>query len=302
MVVITVASVAVNALTAARAATPGGLTYLMAGDVPTRIRTWGTAGSPVVLVHGAAETADTWEPVAELLARTHRVYAFDLNGWGYSRRVGPYTLDHQTRQLLGLLDALGLQRPVLVGHSSGAAPVAEAVLRVPERIGGLLLLDGDALDSGPGERSVARFLAVPPYRTTLLRLGLRSDALIRSIYARQCGPACPALDAAGVAAWRRPLQVGGAEDALWGLVREGGPGLKADRLSRVASTGVPASVVFGAQDDVFAPGTPERTARRIGAPAPTLIPGGRHLTMISNPADVTAAIESLTARTTPPPA
>jgi len=297
---VTVASFGVNALTAGRAATPAGLTFVQAADVPTRIRTWGTAGSPVVLVHGAAETADTWAPVAERIAAAgHRVYALDLVGWGYSRRIGPYSLDHQTRQLLGLLDTLGLQRPVLVGHSSGAAPAAEAVLREPGRIGGLLLLDGDALDTGAGQQSAARFLVVPPYRTTLLRLALRTDALIRSVYGRQCGPRCPQLDAAGVDAWRRPLQVGGAEDALWGMFSAGTPGLSAQRLSGVAATGVPTSVVFGAEDDVFPAGTPEETARRIGAPAPALIPGAHHLTMISDPGPVADAVLALTTRATP---
>jgi pimeloyl-ACP methyl ester carboxylesterase len=144
-------SVVVNILTAGRAATPASLAFVQAGDVPTRVRTWGTSGSPIVLVHGAAESADTWQAVAERLATDHRVYALDLDGWGYSRRVAPFDLDHQTRQLLGLLDTFGLHRPVLVGHSSGAAVVAEAALRAPQSIGGVLLLDGDALATGAGQ-------------------------------------------------------------------------------------------------------------------------------------------------------
>jgi pimeloyl-ACP methyl ester carboxylesterase len=288
--------VIVNVFTGARAATPAGLTFVRAADVPTRIRTWGSTGSPIVLVHGAAETADTWAPVAERLAAGHRVYALDLDGWGYSRRVAPYDLDHQTRQLLGLLDTLGLDRPVLVGHSSGAAVVAEAALRAPARIGGVMLLDGDALASGAGQRSFARYLIVPPYRTAVLRLALRSDALIRSLYGRQCGPRCPALDAAGVDAWRRPLQVGGAEDGLWGMLDAGVPGLSTQRLSGLAATGLPTAVVFGAQDGVFPSGTPQRTAQRVGAPPPLIIPNARHLTMISDPGPVAGAVEALVAR------
>jgi len=300
LVVLTVASLGINALTAGRAAVPAGLTFVPAADVPTRIRTWGTTGSPVVLVHGAAETADTWDAVARQLAGTHRVYALDLDGWGYSHRVAPYDLDHQTRQLLGLLDTLGLVRPVLVGHSSGAAPVAEAALRAPGRIGGILLLDGDALATGAGPPPALRYLLLPPYRTTLLRLGLRSDALIRSLYGRECGPRCPALDAAGVDAWRRPLQVSGAEDGLWGMISAGNVGMSARRLAGVAATGVPASVVFGAQDSLFPAGSPQQTAQRVGAPAPLLIPDARHLTLISDPGPVAGAIEALAARAVRP--
>jgi pimeloyl-ACP methyl ester carboxylesterase len=292
-VTLTVASVVVNAMTGTPRPAPAGLDHVLAGDVRTRIRTWGTAGSPIVLVHGAAESADTWEPVAERLALHHRVYALDSVGWGYSQRVAPYGLDHQTRQLLALLDALDLTRPVLVGHSSGAAVVAEAALRAPDRVGGVLLLDGDALATGAGERTPLSRLVLPPWRTTVLRLAVRSDALIRSVYSRQCGPRCPALDAAGVDAWRRPFQVEGAEAGLWGMLEAGVPGMDAGRLAGLAALRMPTAVVFGAEDDVFPAGTPEQTAARIGAPPPLLIPGARHLTMISDPGTVADAVLTL---------
>ncbi|MGW3139653.1 alpha/beta fold hydrolase [Streptomyces sp. NPDC001139] len=297
LLVVTTASLTFNAFTAGRAAPPAGLRYVQAADIRTRYREWGTAGSPVVLVHGAFEQADTWSRLAPLLARDHRVYALDLTGDGYSRRRGPYTVDHFTRQLLGFLGALHLggpgERPLLVGHSSGAAVVTEAALRAPGRIGSVMLLDGDALDTGAGPPPALKYLFVDPYRTSLLRLGLSTDRLIRAVYDAQCGPACPRLDAAGVDEWRRPLRVAGAETALWDMLGEGVPGLPASRVARLATVRIPKSVVFGAHDDVFGKGTPRETARRIGAPPPTLVPGARHLTMISSPHQVAAAVESL---------
>ncbi|MGW5235199.1 alpha/beta fold hydrolase [Streptomyces nodosus] len=299
MVVVTAASFTYNGFTAGRATPPPGLSYVQAGDVRTRYQTWGTTGSPVVLVHGAFETVDTWSRLAPLLARHHRVYALDLTGDGYSERRGPYDVDHFTRQLLGFLDAMDLggpgARPLLVGHSSGAAVVTEAALRAPGRTGGVMLLDGDALDTGAGPPSGLKYVLIDPYRTSLLRLGISGDGLIRSLYDAQCGPACPPLDAAGVDQWRRPLQVPGAEGALWSMLGEGVPGLPADRVARLAALELPKAVVFGAQDDVFSWRTPEQTARRIGAPPPTLIPGARHLTMISDPDAVAAAVDKVMA-------
>ncbi|MEW2305553.1 alpha/beta hydrolase [Streptomyces sp. NPDC006655] len=297
LAVVTMASLVFNAFTAGRAAPPEGLRYVQAADIRTRYRTWGTSGSPVVLVHGAFEQADTWARLAPLLARDHRVYALDLTGDGYSERRGPYTVDHLTRQLLGFLSAVHLggpgERPLLVGHSSGAAVVAEAALRAPGRIGSVMLLDGDALDTGAGPPSAAKYLLVDPYRTSLLRLGLGVDRLIRSFYDAQCGPACPRLDAAGVDEWRRPLRVPGAEAALWNMLGQGVPGLPVGQVARLAALRIPKSVVFGAEDDVFSEQTPQQTARRIGAPPPTLIPRARHLTMISDPRRVAAAVEAL---------
>ncbi|MGI8334593.1 alpha/beta fold hydrolase [Actinomadura scrupuli] len=300
ILVVTLASFGYNALTAHRATPPEGMSYTRAGDVLTRYRTWGSTGSPVVLVHGAFESADTWSRLAPLLARDHRVYALDLTGYGYSDRRGPYTTGHLAGQLLGFLDAMHLggprDRPVLVAHSSGAAAAAEATLRAPDRVGGLMFLDGDALATGAGARSPVRYLLIPPYRVSMLRLALRSDWIIRSVYSRQCGPACPRLDRAGLDQWRRPFQVPGAEAGLWDLVAAGVPGVDPARLAGLRAVAAPKAVVFGASDDVFAKDAPAETAARIGAPAPTLIPGAHHLTMISDPAAVAAAVEALAAR------
>ncbi|MER6127746.1 alpha/beta hydrolase [Streptomyces sp. NPDC001795] len=300
LVAVTTASFIYNAVTARRAVPPGGLRYVQAADIRTRYRTWGRTGSPIVLVHGAFEQVDTWSRLAPLLARDHRVYALDLTGDGYSQRRGPYTVGHFTQQLLGFLNAMHLggpgERPLLVGHSSGAATVTEAALRAPGRIGGVMLLDGDALDTGAGPPPALKYLLIDPYRTSLLRLGLGADWVIRSVYDTQCGSACPPLDAAGLDQWRRPLRVPGAEAALWSMLGAGVPGLPADQVARLAAIRIPKSVVFGGQDDVFSRQTPQQTARRIGAPPPTLIPGARHLTMISSPHEVATAVEALVTR------
>jgi pimeloyl-ACP methyl ester carboxylesterase len=300
LALVTCASFGYNALTADRATPPPGQAYVQAADVKTRYRVWGATGSPIVLVHGAFESADTWSRLAPVVARDHRVYALDLTGAGYSCRRSPYTAGHLATQLLGFLDAMSLgapgQRPLLVAHSSGAAVAAEATLRAPGRIGGLLMLDGDALNTGAGSRTPIGHMLINPYRTSLLRLGLSSDWLIRTLYNGQCGPSCPPLDRAGIQVWQRPYQVAGGESGLWGSLAAGNPGLPATRVARLRESGVPASVVFGADDDLFGKDAPAQTAVRIGAPSPTLIPRGRHLTMISDPATVATAIEALAAR------
>lgn len=281
---------------------PPGLTYVQTGDIKTRYREWGTSGTPIVLLHGFVESADTWQPTAQLLARDHRVYAVDLDGFGYTQRVAPYTTAHDTTQVLDFIRALRLTRPILVGHSSGAAVAGAVALAAPDEVGGLLFLDGDGLplsgtqnggtsNGGPG-------IWLPqPYRTTLLRLVLRSDDAIRMIYTAACGPRCPQLTEAGIDQWRRPFQVAGAEPAAFAVLDTGIPSLPVASLERLAGlTQVPKAVVYGADDPEYAPGSAAQTAARIGAPAPTLIPDARHLTLISDPAAVAAAVERLAAR------
>ncbi|NUR63671.1 MAG: alpha/beta hydrolase [Catenulispora sp.] len=293
-VTLTMLSVPYNAYTAGRVSPPPGLSYVMADGIRTRYEQWGTTGSPIVLVHGAFEDSDTWSDLAAVLAHDHRVYALDLTGSGYSARVAPYTTQHMAAQLSGLVTALGIDHPILVGHSSGAAVAAEAVLDSPATYSGLMFLDGDALPiPSPG---VTWLLG--PLRTSALRLVLRSDWAIRSIYAAQCGPACPRLDKAGIDRFRRPYQVAGAEEGLWSTLDGiGGPGLPASRLAGLTQSCLPKAVTFGAEDSVFAPSTPYNVATQIGAPPPTIIPGAHHLSLVSHPTAVAAAVEELATRT-----
>lgn len=296
-VLVTVFSFSYNAATTPHVRPPAGLRYVHAGDLNTRYRTWGSAGSPVVLVHGFAESADTWDRMARVLARDHRVYAYDVDGFGYTGRRGPYTIDHLATQLLDFLSVMKITRPVLVGHSSGAAVIAKAAMRAPGRVGGLMFLDGDALSTSPGPPpAVRKYAFADPYRTTILRMVVLSDTVIKAIYNSQCGPACPRLDKAGVAEWRRPFQVPGAEHAVWAMANGNVVGMSAKAVAGLRKVHVPKSVVFGAEDDVFAKKGAAQTSARIGAPAPTLIPNARHLSMISHPAAVAAAVEALATR------
>ena len=290
-------STAYNAATDGRASVPAGLTYVQAGDVSTRYRQWGDSGTPIVLVHGFVESADTWQYLAPLLAaQGHRVYALDVDGWGYTRRVAPFDGGHQARQRDAFIEALHLVRPVLVGHSSGAAVAARARLDKPGDVGGVMFLDGDGLATGAGQKTPLTHLFLNPYRTTLMRLAIRSDTVVRAIYGATCGSACPKLDAAGLDQWRRPLQVPGAEESLWSMVNLGVAGLPPARLAELAALPIPKSVVFGGADSSYDPGSAQSTAARIGAPAPTIIPGAQHLTSVNSPGAVAQAVAALESR------
>ncbi len=265
---------------------------LSAGGFGTRYRAWGTSGSPVVLVPGAFETADTFAALGATLGADHRVFAIDLTGTGYSTPNPPYTASHLADQLVAFLAAQGLtgaNAPVLVGHSSGAAVVGLAAARGRRVAAGVVFLDGDATPLGVP--SALGWVLIPPYRTTLLRLGLSSSWLIRRIYTAQCGPGCPPLTGAGVETWRRPLQQPGFESAVTYTMRHGIPAMTAAEFSRLRSADVPKRVIFGVHDPELSAAGAAQAAARIGAPPPQAVPG-RHLTMISSPQQVAAAINA----------
>ncbi len=104
----------------------------------------GPAEAPaLVLVHGLGNEADTWRYVFPHLSERLRVIAVDLPGFGRSdkpRRA--YTVPFFCDALLELLDAMGIARAGLVGHSLGAVIAHFAALQRPDRVERLVLVGG----------------------------------------------------------------------------------------------------------------------------------------------------------------
>ena len=115
--------------------------FVMVDSIKTHFVRKGDAGRQVVLVHGFGSSTHTWQKALDSLAPRYRVYALDLKGFGLTAKPkdGQYHMDAYTRHLLGFLDAMKLDRPVLVGHSLGGAVVTRVALLHPGRVGGLVL-------------------------------------------------------------------------------------------------------------------------------------------------------------------
>jgi len=103
---------------------------------------WGGDDPPLLLLHGFGMSARVWDPIVHALA-PRRVLAPDARGHGDSDRDPERRDPHETghRDLAALVDALGLPRFALVGHSMGAATAMRYAARHPERIERLVLVD-----------------------------------------------------------------------------------------------------------------------------------------------------------------
>ena len=103
-------------------------------------------GTPIVLIHGNAVTGSDWNVsgVADLLLRTYRVIIFDRPGFGHSERPRGklWTAIRQADLIHDALLQLGVERPVVVGHSLGTIVALALAERYQADIAGLVLLSG----------------------------------------------------------------------------------------------------------------------------------------------------------------
>lgn len=104
-------------------------------------------GAALILVHGASSNLNDFAAsILPELARTHRVLAFDRPGYGYSERGNEAWPDPQ--QLADLLltaaEQLGVEQPVMLGHSWAGSVVMSALVHYPERLRAGVLLSGVA--------------------------------------------------------------------------------------------------------------------------------------------------------------
>lgn len=104
------------------------------------------SGPPVVLIHGGASDSRDWVGTMEALCHRYSLYAPDLIGFGLSDRTKDgYYLSDFSEFILEFVEALGLERPVLAGHSLGGRICLEVALRHPEKVRKLVLVDASGL-------------------------------------------------------------------------------------------------------------------------------------------------------------
>jgi pimeloyl-ACP methyl ester carboxylesterase len=101
-------------------------------------------GPTLVLVHGFGGAKEDFADHLDALAARFHVVTFDHRGHGESDapdEPGAYSLDRLATDTLAVVDAVGAERTFLLGHSMGGMVVRRAVLRAPERIDALVLMD-----------------------------------------------------------------------------------------------------------------------------------------------------------------
>lgn len=105
---------------------------------------WRTGGDgpPLLLLHGLTDNGACWAMLARELAADYDLVMPDARGHGESSAPETgYSLEDRTADAIALIDALHLDRPVVIGHSMGGLTAAQLAAQAPERIRGAILED-----------------------------------------------------------------------------------------------------------------------------------------------------------------
>lgn len=113
--------------------------------VQLEVLDWGGSGTSLVFLAGSGDTAHRFDGFAPQFTARHHVYGITRRGFGASSKPipanGNYSADHLGDDVLAVMKALHIERPVLAGHSLAGQELSSIGSRFPEKVSGLIYLD-----------------------------------------------------------------------------------------------------------------------------------------------------------------
>lgn len=254
------------------------------GGLPIFCRIREAAGEPVLMLHGFTASSDDWLLAIDRISPDYRIVAPDLVGFGRSALpAAPYSLAYYTEFIGGLLDALGIERAHLVGHSMGGKLAVHFALQHPERVSRLALVGSDGFAPVPiwGRvslseatiRALVRLSGWKPLFRQLLRRAVYDPACVAVVNEQRIQRAMVYVSDPGhvdvlVALSRNyrqfDLQLTGA-------------------LDRLQELRMPILLLWGAHDRVFPPRVAARAATLLPTAEYVVLPRSGHLPMLERP-------------------
>lgn len=253
-------------------------------------------GAPVILLPGLSSPRAVWDGVAPDLARTHRVYLVQVNGFGGDdpgANLEPGILDGVVADVHALIVREKLARPAVVGHSMGGLVGLMLAKTHPADVGRLMVVD--ALPFVGVIFTPDATVATLEPQARLMRQGMQAG------YGR---PADPAI-AQGIASRLALTPAAQAKVAQWSAAADGrvaGEAMYEDMTTDLrpdmAALTVPITAIYPADGDALYRAAYGRTNTRYVPVADT-----RHFIMLDQPAAFRAALDAfLAAPSTLPPA
>ncbi|HSR09900.1 MAG TPA: alpha/beta hydrolase [Thermodesulfobacteriota bacterium] len=222
----------------------------------------GGARAPIVFIHGSGGNAGMWRKLmGEMGSRT--TLAIDLPGHGGSGGEGMRSIREYSAFVMSFLDALGLEKTVIAGHSMGGGVVLDFSLLFPERLESIMLI-------GTGAR--LRVLPEALEMNRKMAFGEMESEFTPWAFAENA-------PAEVIAEGKREWQKTGALVRYYDFVACD----KFDIMSDVDKIQTPALVVCGSEDRLTPVKYSEFLKRKIARAKMEVIPGSGHMVMMENP-------------------
>jgi pyruvate dehydrogenase E2 component (dihydrolipoamide acetyltransferase) len=260
---------------------------------PVIYRALGAGDTAICFIHGFGESLRIWEPIQTALAATHRTVALDLWGFGASVRPNDITPRDWIGEATGLLDALGIERAVFVGHSLGGRVSLMCARHAPERVAGLVLCDADWGQAPHGYLLAWALCRTPSVGLLLGKLRANPEHLTRLLTVFGTPSFNPDLEAL-----HRALRVKGTVES-WRSLGSAPPWRDVRRLPESATC--PALVIHGHNDPIVPLWAGEELARRLQADLQIIDDCG-HFAPEEYPSQVLAMIQKFVERQITQPA
>jgi 3-oxoadipate enol-lactonase len=234
-------------------------------------------GDALLLVHGLGGTSNFWAPVTAAFAPHMRVIAPDLPGAGRSAPAAGISFDTLANDLLALLDALGIGRAHVAGHSMGSIVCQHLAAKAPDRVRDLVLL-------GPlAELPEAARPALEARAATAREHGM--EAIAELVCDRGLSAETKSM---------RPVTVGFVREMMLRQSAEGYArhclALAAGRRVDPGAIRCPTLLVSGTEDTTAPAASVEALAAALPAARVEMLAACGHWTAVEKPAEVVAAM------------
>ena len=245
------------------------------------------AGAPLVLISGLGYSLWQWHLMLPYLEKHFQVITFDNRGVGQTDKpAGPYSASLLAGDTVGLLDHLGVERAIVMGHSMGGFIAQALALEHPQRVDKLILASTNF--GGP------RHVPVTAEALAILT-DLKSDPLTRlkNGIVVSTAPGFAERQPERIQTWldRRvanPLNVGGYQ-AQMGI----GMALLAEEAAfeqRLPSISAPTLILFGAHDKVVPPANADLLAKQIPGSRIHILPDAGHFFPLEAPEEAAQVV------------
>ena len=228
--------------------------FIQINGINVHYKQMGSGEPVIILLHGFGASVFSWREVMTPLANYGTVIAFDRPAFGLTQRPmpgewqgqNPYSPEAQVALVIGLMDALEVDRAILIGNSAGGSVALSTALANPQRINGLVLVDAAVYSGGGAPAWIRPLLRLPQYdrvgqliSRSLLQNG---DRLIETAWHDPTRISPEVIEG-----YQKPLLANNWDRALWELTKASSESGLADRLAELK---LPVLVVSGDDDRI----------------------------------------------------